>query len=129
MAPIDLNLVRAFVAVHEGGSFSAAGQRLGVPRSTVSRAVAALEHSIDVLLFHRTTRRVTTTAAGRALHERLSPPLLALEGSLSDLPERKDEHADAVYLVYPSRRHLPHRGTAFRELVLEMLRHRPLPTL
>jgi DNA-binding transcriptional LysR family regulator len=74
MAPIDLNLVRAFVAVHEGGSFSAAGQRLGVPRSTVSRAVAALEHSIDVLLFHRTTRRVTTTAAGRALHERRSWP-------------------------------------------------------
>jgi DNA-binding transcriptional LysR family regulator len=52
-----------------------------------------------------------------------------LEGSLSDLPERKDEHAGAVYLVYPSRRHLPHRVTAFRELVLEMLRHRPLPTL
>ena len=99
MAPIDLNLVRAFVAVHEGGSFSAAGQRLGVPRSTVSRAVAALEHSIDVLLFHRTTRRVTTTAAGRALHERLSPPLLALEGSLSDLPERKDEPSGTLRLT------------------------------
>jgi len=65
MAPIDLNLVRAFVAVHESGSFSAAGERLGVPRSTISRAVAALEESLDVLLFHRTTRKVTTTAAGR----------------------------------------------------------------
>jgi DNA-binding transcriptional LysR family regulator len=41
----------------------------------------------------------------------------------------EDEHAGAVYLVYPSRRHLPHRVTAFRELILEMLRHRPLPTL
>jgi len=99
MAPIDLNLVRAFVAVHEGGSFSAAGERLGVPRSTVSRAVAALEQSLDVLLFHRTTRRVTTTAAGRALHERLSPPLLALEASLSDLPETKDEPAGTLRLT------------------------------
>jgi len=99
MAPIDLNLVRAFVAVHEGGSFSAAGERLGVPRSTVSRAVASLEHSLEVLLFHRTTRRVTTTAAGRALHERLSPPLLALEASLSDLPERRDEPAGTLRLT------------------------------
>jgi DNA-binding transcriptional LysR family regulator len=99
MAPIDLNLVRAFVAVHESGSFSAAGERLEVPRSTVSRAVAALEQSLDVLLFHRTTRRVTTTAAGLALHERLSPSLLALEASLSDLPERKDEPTGTLRLT------------------------------
>ena len=99
MAPIDLNLVRAFVAVHESGSFSAAGERLGVPRSTISRAVAALEESLDVLLFHRTTRKVTTTAAGLALHERLSPSLLALETSLSDLPEGKDEPAGTLRLT------------------------------
>jgi hypothetical protein len=47
-APIDLNLVSAFVAVHESGSFSAAATRLGVPRSTVSRAVLALERSLGV---------------------------------------------------------------------------------
>ena len=32
--------MRAFVGVHEAGSFSAAAARLGVPRSTVSRAVS-----------------------------------------------------------------------------------------
>ncbi len=86
-APIDLNLVRAFVGVHETGSFSAAAERLGVPRSTVSRAVSALEEATGVLLFHRTTRKVTTTAAGVALFDRVAPSLATLEVSLSDLPD------------------------------------------
>jgi DNA-binding transcriptional LysR family regulator len=87
---IDLNLVRAFVAVHDAGSFSAAAARLGVPRSTVSRAVAALESSLGVRLFHRTTRKVATSTAGRALYDRSAPVLLALEASLADLPEREE---------------------------------------
>lgn len=90
MATIDLNLVRAFVAVHDAGSFSAAANRLGVPRSTVSRAVSALEDSLGVLLFHRTTRKVATTEAGLALAGRVAPSLASLEASLSDLPEREE---------------------------------------
>ncbi|HEY0135368.1 MAG TPA: LysR family transcriptional regulator [Nannocystis sp.] len=86
-APIDLNLVRAFVGVHETGSFSAAAQRLGVPRSTVSRAVATLEQATGTLLFHRTTRSVTTTPAGIALFDRVAPSLAALDASLAELPE------------------------------------------
>jgi DNA-binding transcriptional LysR family regulator len=90
MAPIDLNLVRAAVAVHESGSFSAAATRLGVPRSTVSRAVSALEDALGVLLFQRTTRQVTTTSAGIALIDRVRPGLTALERGLQELPERDE---------------------------------------
>jgi DNA-binding transcriptional LysR family regulator len=90
MATIDLNLVRAFVAVHDTGSFSAAANRLGVPRSTVSRAVSALEDALGVLLFHRTTRKVATTAAGLALFHRVAPPLVTLDTSLADLPDREE---------------------------------------
>jgi DNA-binding transcriptional LysR family regulator len=89
--PIDLNLVRAFIAVHDRGSFSAAADQLGVPRSTISRAVSALEEQLDVALFNRTTRRVATTAAGNALYDRVARPLGALEASLADLPERQEE--------------------------------------
>src|SRR5262245_39029508 len=88
-APIDLNLVRAFVAVHETSRFSAAGARL-VPRSTVSRAVASLEEALGVLLFHRTTRKVTTTAEGQTLYQRLSPSLSSMEASLAEDPERAE---------------------------------------
>jgi DNA-binding transcriptional LysR family regulator len=93
---LDLNLVRAFIAVHELGSFSAAASRLGVPRSTVSRSVAALEEALGVTLFHRTTRRVAATAAGTALHDRVVRPLGALEASLADLPEREEEPAGVL---------------------------------
>lgn len=86
-APIDLNRLRAFALVHETSSFSAAADRLGVPRSTVSRAVSALEQASGVLLFHRTTRRVAATAAGLALYERVTPALASLHQTLVDLPE------------------------------------------
>jgi DNA-binding transcriptional LysR family regulator len=86
MATIDLNLTRAFVAVHETGSFSAAAERLQVPRSTVSRAVAALEAELDLLLFHRTTRKVSTSREGHALYARVAPSLEALERSLREVP-------------------------------------------
>lgn len=90
MATIDLNLIRAFVAVRDTGSFSAAATRLGVPRSTISRAVAALETTVGARLFHRTTRKVSTSTAGAALYDRVAPSLLALESSLEDLPEREE---------------------------------------
>src|SRR4051794_20209547 len=45
-APMDLNLLSTFAAVHNAGSFSSAADKLKVPRSTVSRAVAALENEL-----------------------------------------------------------------------------------
>ena len=87
VAPIDLNQVRAFVLVHQSGSFTAAATKLGVPRSTVSRAVASLEESTGLRLFQRTTRSVSTTPAGRALFDRLMPSLTSIERSLRELPE------------------------------------------
>jgi len=90
MGTIDLNLVRALVAVHETGSFSAAAARLGTPRSTVSRAISALEASLGVRLFHRTTRQVSTSAAGVTLYERVAASLTSLETSLANVPEREE---------------------------------------
>lgn len=87
-APIDLNLLRAFAAVHGKGSFSGAAAELGVPRSTVSRAVAALEERLGAELFQRTTRKVTTTPLGRELFERVAPQLASLSGALASLPEQ-----------------------------------------
>lgn len=90
MEPIDLNLLRAFVAVHETASFTRAAARLATPRSTVSRAIAELEASLGVALFVRTTRTVVPTPAGLALHERVAPALQTLLGSLTDLPAAQE---------------------------------------
>ena len=98
-APIDLNLLRAFAAVHGSGSFSAAATQLGVPRSTVSRAVLALEAELGQQLFQRTTRRVTITRVGLSLFDRVAPQLESLAGALSDLPEAGDEPAGLLRLT------------------------------
>ena len=49
------------------GSFSRAAERLGVPKSSVSRRVAALEMQLGERLLLRTTRRLTLTDFGRAV--------------------------------------------------------------
>ena len=96
MATIDLNLLRAFAMVYEDGSFSAAAKRMQVPRSTVSRAVAALEEAVGEPLFHRTTRTMQVTDAGLALYDRVAPSLRQLNGALEDLPARQEEPAGMV---------------------------------
>jgi len=89
-APIDLNLVRMFVAVRDAASFSLAAAQLGVPRSTASRAIAALEDSLGFELFQRTTRKVVITAEGERLFARIAPTLATLEAALTDLPEHEE---------------------------------------
>lgn len=59
-----------FVEVARVGSFSGAGMALGIPNATVSRRIAALERSLDVRLFNRSTRSVALTTLGRRYLER-----------------------------------------------------------
>ena len=61
-----LAALRLFVTVAEAGSLSAAGRKLGMPLSTVSRHLKALEEELDTRLITRTTRRLTLTESGRA---------------------------------------------------------------
>lgn len=90
METIDLNLLRVFVEVKQAMSFSVAAERLGVPRSTVSRAITALEQSLGTRLFHRTTRSVSASTAGEAFYDRVAPRLSELRAALQDIPEREE---------------------------------------
>lgn len=64
---LDLDLVRAFVAVAEAKSFTRAGVRLGRTQSTVSLQIKRLEEQLDAELFARDPRKVALTANGEAL--------------------------------------------------------------
>ena len=57
----------AFVHVVREGSFTAAGERLGISSSYASKLVSRLEEELGVLLLHRTTRKLAPTEAGTAL--------------------------------------------------------------
>ena len=93
---MDLNHLSVFTAVAETASFTEAARRLGVPKSTVSRAVASLEASLGVRVLSRTTRHVALTTAGQALFERLGPRLEALAEAVKGLPELADEPSGAL---------------------------------
>lgn len=91
MATIDLNHLSVFGAVGESASFSVAARRLGLPKSSVSRAVAKLEAAVGVRLVHRTTRHVALSTAGKALYEKTAPLLATLRQSIGDLPELEEQ--------------------------------------
>jgi len=56
--------MQLFVAVAQASSFRQAAEALGLPNSSVSRRIAALENELGLRLFNRTTRRVELTDAG-----------------------------------------------------------------
>lgn len=84
---IDLNALLTFAAVAEAGGFTAAADRLGTTKARVSLAVARLESELGTTLFSRTTRRVTLTEAGEALHARCVPLLREAQGVLAEVAE------------------------------------------
>lgn len=99
---MDLNLLSLFSAVAECESFSTAAERLGVRRSSVSRGVAALERSLGVQLFSRTTRHVALTTAGKALYGKVAPQLAALTEAVGSLPEREEQPSGELRVTAPT---------------------------
>lgn len=76
-----------FVAVAEGGSFSAAGRRFGLSPSAISRAIDRIEERLGTRLVLRTTRALTLTAEGQAY-------LSAARRILNDLDDVEEAISD-----------------------------------
>lgn len=83
--------VAIFLAVFRGQGFRAAAKTLGLAPSTVSERVTALEESLGVPLFIRTTRSVTPTEAGRMLAERMAPLLSEMRLVMNDVASSQRE--------------------------------------
>ena len=61
----DLNDLYYFVQVVDHAGFAAAARALGMPRSRLSRRIAALEERLGVRLIQRSTRRFSVTEIGQ----------------------------------------------------------------
>ncbi|WP_321855633.1 LysR family transcriptional regulator [Paraburkholderia tropica] len=65
-----LNDMALFVEVVKAKGFRHAADALGIPNSTLSRRISALEKHIGLRLLHRTTRKIELTEAGQIYFER-----------------------------------------------------------
>ena len=61
---IDWDKLKVFHAAAQAGSFTHAGEQLGLSQSAVSRQVSALEQELGVSLFHRHARGLILTEQG-----------------------------------------------------------------
>jgi DNA-binding transcriptional LysR family regulator len=65
-----LAAMRVFVKIADAGNLSAAGRQLGLPLTSVSRQLIALEEALGTTLVERTTRHLSLTEAGLLYYER-----------------------------------------------------------
>ncbi len=76
---LDLNELMLFYAIVDQGSLSGAANKMGVPKSTISRKLGQLEERLGVRLLHRTTRVLQLTEAGQVYFERCKLMMEAVE--------------------------------------------------
>lgn len=97
----ELRAIATFGKAVELGSIRRAALAQGVTPQAASQALAQLEAHLGVRLLHRTTRSLALTEEGQRLLETTRPALAALERSLSQARESKDEIAGPLRIVGP----------------------------
>ncbi|GAA4874616.1 LysR family transcriptional regulator [Ferrimonas pelagia] len=95
----DLQL---FCLVVSAGSQLKAAERSGIPVSTLSRRLAALEQRLDVRLLERQGRELVATATGMQFYQRLSGELAQVQFQLTQLMENRHKVEGHLRLTVPS---------------------------
>jgi DNA-binding transcriptional LysR family regulator len=99
--PPDINAMALFARVLQHGSLSEASRRLGVPVSTVSRKITALERDLGVRLLERTTRTLKPTESGRGCLPHCQQILDGLDGARAELEKRQTVVTGTLRLAAP----------------------------
>lgn len=87
---MDWDRLRIFHAAASAGSFTHAGQALGLSQSAVSRQVSALEQELQVPLFHRHARGLMLTEHGEALFQATREMTSHLDQARVSLAENRE---------------------------------------
>jgi DNA-binding transcriptional LysR family regulator len=99
LEPNDLLL---FARVADEGSFSAAARRLGLPKSTVSRRLAALETQLGERLLLRTTRKLSLTDFGHGVLEHARQVAVESDAAAALAQHRQVEPSGRLRISMPS---------------------------
>ena len=87
---MDWDKLKVFHAAAEAGSFTHAGEQLGLSQSAVSRQVSALEQELTVSLFHRHARGLILTEQGELLYRTAHDVFMKLESARTKLTDSRE---------------------------------------
>ena len=88
---MDWDKLRIFQAAADAGSFTHAGETLGLSQSAISRQVSALEQDLGTPLFHRHARGLILTEQGELLLGTVQDVVLKLEAVRSRLIDSREK--------------------------------------
>src|ERR1043165_4895374 len=92
---MDWDKLKVFHAAAEAGSFTHAGEQLGLSQSAVSRQVSALEQELSAPLFHRHARGLILTEQGELLYRTAHEVFMKLEAARAKLTDSRERpHGD-----------------------------------
>ena len=111
--------LEAFTAVVESGTFSAAGERLGIAKSVVSRRISQLESRLGGRLMNRTTRRLALTDAGKNFYPRATQILADLDDAEQSVMQETAELRGSLKLAAPLSFGLLHLSSAINDFLNE----------
>ncbi len=86
---MDWDKLKVFHAAAEAGSFTHAGEQLGLSQSAVSRQVSALEQELSVSLFHRHARGLILTEQGDLLFRTAHDVFMQLQAARAKLTDSR----------------------------------------
>jgi DNA-binding transcriptional LysR family regulator len=90
-----------FTQTVDHGGFAAAARALSIPRSRLSRQVAALEEELNVRLVNRSTRRFVVTPVGREVYGHAAAMLAEADAALEAVEFARAEPRGVLKVACP----------------------------
>lgn len=99
---IDFNEMFMFAKVIECGGFLAASKKFGIPKSTLSRKISALEQRLNVRLIQRSTRNIMITEIGKEYYQHCVQMIAAAEKAESLINNKSDQPTGKIRMTCPN---------------------------
>ena len=96
---MDLRQLEIIRAIADSGSFTAAGEKLHVSQSAISRQILLLEDELGEPVFHRIGRRIRITPAGESLLQLSHRVFQDLHDTVSSISDKRESLRGTMRLV------------------------------